>query len=74
MLLTSSPKYAHADKSNTYHLLASKMKTLCGLSVLPILLSNGSDVPLHLTQSVPVSHILCKHCTRVLKQLQHSRN
>ena len=74
MLFTSSPKFAHADRSNAYHLMGSKTKTLCGLSVLPVVLAGDVDVPLNLVKSLPGSRLLCKHCTRVQGQLQYSRN
>lgn len=74
MLVMNPPKYAHADKSHTYHLMGSRTKTLCGLSVLPVLLTIDLDLPLHLVKNLPVSYSLCKHCIRVQKQLQHSRN
>jgi hypothetical protein len=64
MLATSSPQYAHTDRSKTYHLMGSKSKTLCGLSVLPVLFESDFNVPLHLVTSPPASCLVCKHCSR----------
>ena len=69
MLPNEYPKYAHCDKYGTYHLMAAKAKTLCGLSVLPVLLAAGSNAPLHLIKSVPVSFALCKNCKQAQKHL-----
>ena len=74
MLPPSLPKYAHADKSNTYHLTASKGKTFCGLSFLPVLLANNVNAPLHLVNNVPATFSLCKHCKRAQQQVQGCRN
>jgi len=74
MLLTSTPKYAHTDKSKAYHLVGSKKRTLCGLSVLPLVFESDLSAPLHLVNSPPASCVICKHCTRAQQQLKESRN
>lgn len=74
MLATSPLEYAHTDKSKAYHLMWSKTKTLCGLSVLPLLLETDLDAPLHLVHTPPASCLICKHCTRVQRELKHSCN
>lgn len=73
MLSTILPKYAHTDRSKTYHLMGSKTKTLCGLSVLPIVLESDVNAPaLHLIKRPPISCLICKHCTRVQREMQLS--
>ena len=68
MISNEHPQYAHCDKSSAYHLMASKAKTLCGLSVLPVILASD-NAPLHLIKSLPVSFVLCKNCKRAQEQL-----
>jgi len=74
MIPNEYPKYAQGDKSTAYHLMGNKAKTLCGLSVLPVLLATGSNAPLHLIRNVPVTFVLCKNCKRAQGQLLSQLN
>ena len=71
-LAMSLPKFAHADKSKAYHLMGCKTKTLCGLSVLPVLFDDDRGAPLHLVKNPPLSCSICKHCIRAQREAELS--
>jgi hypothetical protein len=59
--------YAKSSPGDTYHLLTEAGdKTLCGLSVVPIVIDRPVKTSgLHLTSKEPPDHPLCEDCARI---------
>jgi len=59
--------YAIGSPGDEYHLLTpTDDKTLCGLSVAPIVIDRTVDTSdLHLTTNKPTDREMCKDCARI---------
>ena len=61
--------YATSSRSDVYHLLTqTKERTLCGLSVVPIVIDHAVDTSgLHLTPNAPVDCRMCRPCADIAR-------
>ncbi len=66
--------YAISSPGDAYHLLTqTKDKTLCGLSVVPIIIDRPVDTSgLHLTTKKPADREMCRDCAGI-EQEKHQR-
>lgn len=65
--------YAKGSPRDVYHLLApQENRTLCGLSVAPIIIDRPvSTSTLHLTSEKPHDRTLCKDCAKAGAEASH---
>ena len=63
----NSSMYAKNSPGETYHSLSQKQdKTMCGLSVVPIVIDRPVDTSgLHFTSNKPTNGEMCKDCARI---------